>query len=49
MSFKEGQQFSLKEIDQPYESGVNFTKAIYRRFRRIMETYLKQRNARFVF
>ena len=26
MSFKEGQQFSLKEIDQPYESGVNFTK-----------------------
>jgi len=26
MSFKEGQQFSLKKIDQPYESGVNFTK-----------------------
>ena len=26
MSFKEGQQFSLKEIDQPYESGVDFTK-----------------------
>jgi len=26
MSFKEGQQFSLKQIDQPYESGVDFTK-----------------------
>ena len=25
MSFKEGQQFSLKQIDQPYESGVDFT------------------------
>jgi len=26
MSFKEGQQFSLKQIDQPYESGIDFTK-----------------------
>ena len=26
MSFKEGQQFTLKQIDQPYESGIDFTK-----------------------
>lgn len=26
MSFKEGQQFSLKQVDQPYESGIDFTK-----------------------
>tara|TARA_B110000967_G_scaffold202666_1_gene241935 strand:- start:331 stop:1239 length:909 start_codon:yes stop_codon:yes gene_type:complete len=26
MSFKEGQQFSLKQIDQPFKSGIDFTK-----------------------
>ena len=25
MSFKEGQQFSLKQIDQPFKSGIDFT------------------------